>query len=140
MEYYNRSLEISEAIHAGEQALETADRILDELDSARGWGIFDLIGGGLLSGLIKHDHMDKASNLVPRLRSELRTFRREMQDVYIPDGVNTDVGTFWSIADILCDDVLSDAVVLSRISNARRQMEDLREEILCALERLEGMR
>ena len=47
----------------------------------RGWATFDLFGGGLISDLAKHGHLDSAQHNVALLQSQLRRFRTELADV-----------------------------------------------------------
>ena len=61
---YNRNMEIREAIDAGERALRSLREAKSSLDSARGWGIVDIIGGRGLSGLIKHVKIGDAKSSV----------------------------------------------------------------------------
>ena len=42
----NNVIEIKEAIAAGERALSSLYVAQEKLNSARGWGMFDLFGGG----------------------------------------------------------------------------------------------
>ena len=50
--------EIQEALTAGENALQSLYAASEQLDSARNWGIVDLLGGGFFTDLIKHSKMD----------------------------------------------------------------------------------
>ena len=43
--------------------------ILDELGDAEGWATFDLFGGGLISDLAGHGHLDSAQHNVALLQS-----------------------------------------------------------------------
>ena len=52
--------ELQEAISAGNAALSTTQQVLSSLDSAEGWGTWDLFGGGLVADLAKHSHLDEA--------------------------------------------------------------------------------
>lgn len=52
--------EIQEALTAGENALQSLYAASEQLDSARNWGIVDLLGGGFFTDLIKHSKMGKA--------------------------------------------------------------------------------
>ena len=52
MEILDRELE--EAIRASEAALEKLEKAKASLESASGWGIFDIIGGGFISSAVKH--------------------------------------------------------------------------------------
>ncbi|MCI5511825.1 MAG: hypothetical protein MR436_15650 [Eubacterium sp.] len=57
----NNKKEIREAIAAGERALNSLYAAQDKLKSARGWGMIDLFGGGLLTDMVKHSKMNDAS-------------------------------------------------------------------------------
>ena len=56
--------EIQEALTAGENALQSLYAASEQLDSARNWGIVDLLGGGFFTDLIKHSKMGKAENII----------------------------------------------------------------------------
>ena len=55
-----RTREIQEAIAAADVALDHLERARRSLSSASGWGLFDTLGGGFISGLIKHSKMSDA--------------------------------------------------------------------------------
>ena len=61
--------EIKEAISAGYSARSVADRILSELESADGWNTWDMFGGGIITHMAKHSHLDEAQDLVSQLQS-----------------------------------------------------------------------
>ena len=48
------------------------DNALKNLNSAEGWGTWDLLGGGLISDLAKHSHIDDAKNDVANAQNLLR--------------------------------------------------------------------
>lgn len=75
--------ETDQAIQAGQAAHVQAQQALSTLRSAKGWGVYDLLGGGLLSGLIKHSRMDKAEQEIAQLRRALDRFNRELRDVRV---------------------------------------------------------
>lgn len=52
--------EIQEALTAGENALQSLYAASEQLDSARNWGIVDLLGGGFFTDLIKHSKNGKS--------------------------------------------------------------------------------
>ena len=80
-DYASLLRETEEAIGAGQEAHRQARQVLDSLRSARGWGIYDLLGGGMLSGLMKHSRMDSAQQQLESLRQALERFNRELKDV-----------------------------------------------------------
>ena len=46
--------ELLQAIQAGERAIASLRRAEKALGSAKNWGLFDLLGGGLFADLMKH--------------------------------------------------------------------------------------
>ena len=52
--------DVREAREAGLRALDSLEKARGALDSARGWGVFDMLGGGMLSTLVKHSKLDDA--------------------------------------------------------------------------------
>ena len=119
---YNRDKEIREAIIAGERALASLRSAQDRLDSARGWGILDLFGGNLITGLVKHSRISDASRYVDDARRDLASFQSELRDVRDLQGLKIDVGDFLTFADFFWDGFLADIMVQSRINDARQKI------------------
>ena len=73
--------EINEAIRAGEQALDSLREAKSQLNSARNWGIYDMLGGGVISSMIKHSKIDQANEWMDQANRDLRRFAKELRDV-----------------------------------------------------------
>lgn len=129
--------ELEEAISAGQKALSTTDQILSSLDSAEGWGTWDLVGGGLMTDLIKHDHLDTAQNLVEGLQSQLRAFKTELADVTLDGDLQVSIDGFLRFADYFFDGIFSDWMVLDRIHQSQSQVEDTKNQISAVLRQLD---
>lgn len=71
--------EIREAIQAGEAALRSLERAKEKMGSAKNWGIFDMMGGGLFSSLFKHSKIDRASADIEEAKRQLAVFKRELE-------------------------------------------------------------
>ena len=71
---YDIVREKQEAIEAGERALRSLRQAKSDLNSARGWGIYDLLGGGMISTLIKHSRMNHAEDNINQAKWELQKF------------------------------------------------------------------
>ena len=112
-------IEIREAITAGERALSSLYAAQNKLKSARGWGIFDMLGGGLLSDLMKHSRMNDASSYMEAARRDLEIFKRELADVSTSYNLRMDVDGFLTFADFFFDGLIADYLVQTRISQAR---------------------
>lgn len=111
--------EIREAIDAGNAALSTADSILDSLNSAEGWGTWDLVGGGLITDIVKHGHLDDAQAKVEQLQIQLRRFCTELADTQIYADLQVKVDDFLVFADYFFDGLFADWAVLDHISKSK---------------------
>ena len=113
--------ERQEAIIAGERALDSLYEAQNQLRKARNWGIYDILGGGFISSLIKHSKIDNARTCIERAKYDLQCFNRELRDVSYD--ISVDVGDFLTFFDLM-DSFFADLLVQSRISDASRRIED----------------
>ncbi|MBP3311856.1 MAG: hypothetical protein J6L72_06435 [Butyricicoccus sp.] len=135
----SRKKEIREAIAAGRTALNTVGRILSELNSAEGWGTWDMIGGGLLTDLAKHSHLDSAQNQIAQLQEELRRFKTELADVTIHADLQVSIDGFLRFADYFFDNLFTDWMVMDKIGKSKAQIQDTKQQIESVLSRLDAM-
>lgn len=131
--------ELMEAISAGCAALSTTDQILSSLESAEGWGTWDLLGGGLMADFAKHSRLDEAQSAIERLQSQLRRFKTELADVRIDADLQVNVDGFLRFADFFFDGLFADWAVMDRISQSQSQVQDTRNQISGVLSRLDDM-
>ena len=115
--------EIREAIQAADSALFHLRNAQQKLRSARNWGIYDLLGGGFFSTLIKHSKMDRARDEVEAARNAVCRFSRELSDVAGSARFEMDTDDFLAFADYFFDGFLADYMVQSRIGRAREQID-----------------
>ena len=123
MSDYMLEKEIDEAIASGEAALFSLKEAQNKLNSARNWRIFDMLGGGLISDIIKHSKMNDASAYLEEAKRDLLVFQRELQDVQGTVDLKVDVSEFLTFADFFFDGFIMDYVVQTKIAEARRQIE-----------------
>ena len=131
--------EIAEAAQAGCDAQQAADAILQELDDVASMGVWDLLGGGLLVTMAKHDHLDAAQNLVEQLQIKLRNFKTELADVSIGVNLQMQVDGFLYFADYFFDGIFADLAVQNHIEEQQRQIHQLKQQIDVVLGTLETM-
>ena len=127
--------EIDEAIRAGERALDSLREAKEQLNSARYWGIYDMIGGGLISSMIKHSKIDRANEWMDQANRDLRCFAKELRDVD-SDDLQIDTGSLVSMLDIFCDNFFSDIMVQKKINDSRARIDALSDRIEDALQAL----
>lgn len=125
--------ELQEAINAGNRALRSLYAAKEKLSSARNWGIFDMLGGGLISDLVKHSKMNDAASLMEDAKHDLAIFQKELGDIHSTPNLQMEIGNFLNFADYFFDGLVADYLVQSKISEARDQVNDaisLVEQIL----------
>ncbi len=135
---YDFEKERTEAIDAGNRALASLRQAQDNLQRAKDWGVFDMLGGGMVSSLIKRSKMDAAKQNMEQAKFDLQNFSRELQDVNMACNLNIETGDFLSFADWFFDNFFVDWMVQSRIKNAMSQVtEAIRqvENVLAQLQR-----
>jgi hypothetical protein len=110
--------ELKEAIKAGNRVLAGLDGVVDSLRSARNWGTFDILGGGLIATAVKHSRIDRARESVHRVQQSMRVFQRELGDVDSRTDIEIDIGSFATFADYFFDGLIVDWVVQSRIGRS----------------------
>lgn len=131
--------ELREAIFAGNNALSVADRVRKELEEAESWSTFDILGGGIIAGAIKHEHMDNAQEEVENLQLMLRRFKTELADVNVQVGIQIRMDDFMRFADHFFDGLFVDWAVAEQIKTAQNELEGAYERIGQLMERLEAM-
>ena len=115
--------EVFEAIAAGERALQCLYSAQKELNSAENWGFADMLGGGLVTTMIKRSKMNNAVSHMEDAKNSLRAFQRELRDVTIYADLNLNADGFLGFADYFFDGILADYLVQSRIGEAQNQVE-----------------
>ena len=133
---YDYEKERQEAIAAGNKALSSLRQAKAELSSARSWGIIDILGGGLVTDLIKHSKMNKAQNCMEQAKRDLQSFSKELSDVSSNIDLGFNTGDLLSFADYVFDGMLTDLLMQNRINDARAKVDDAISRIESILARL----
>ena len=120
-----RRIEVQEAIRAADHALSCLTKAGDYLRSARNWGIFDMLGGGMLATFVKRSKMNDASECMLEAKRALAAFRKELNDVdsRYPLAVDEPESGFWTFADYFFDGLLADFVAQDQIARAWNQVD-----------------
>jgi hypothetical protein len=116
----NLEVELEEALRAGARALRSLGAVARSLDSARSWGTWDMLGGGLIATYMKHEKMGKAQSGMVAARNALQAFDHELQDVDRMVDRDIELDGLTSFADYFFDGLLIDWVVQSKINKGRK--------------------
>ena len=117
--------EIKEAVYAGERAYTQVGKIQKTLQSAANWGTLDMVGGGILSTVVKRNKMREAQDQIHDFQHTLRKFSRELKDVDMDIIIDLAIDDFLGFADWFFDGLLVDWMVQSKINKARDQIDSL---------------
>ncbi|MBE5800189.1 MAG: hypothetical protein E7321_09625 [Clostridiales bacterium] len=129
--------ELLQAIHAGERAIASLSRAEKALGSAKNWGLFDLLGGGLFADLMKHGKMKDASRALEDARRDLRIFESELRDVDVSSGLGIETGDFLTFADFFFDGVVADYLMHTRIAESREKVGEAIDRVTYLLATLQ---
>lgn len=121
--------ELNEAIEAGERCLESLNSMAKSLQSAASWGTWDMLGGGLISDMAKHSHIDDANAMARQTQNLLRRFRTELSDVHINADIDVKISDFAKFADFFFDGLFADWFVQDKIRDSQRRVENARTQV-----------
>ncbi|NBI27490.1 hypothetical protein [Chengkuizengella marina] len=121
--------ELEEAIHAGNNAKNNLNTMIEALRSAKNWGTYDMIGGGLISTAAKHSKIDKANQYAHQVQKSLRLFKNELLDVKMDHHLNLQIHSFEKFADYFFDGLIFDWIVQSKINNSLNNVMKISRQV-----------
>lgn len=107
-------------------AQEDIDIALNALKKAKRWGIFDTIGGRLLSSVIKRSKMRDVEAHVARIHNTLAALDHELAKVDF-SGFDQSIGRV--AIDLYFDNIITDFRVLGEIDKAQHELELLQARL-----------
>ena len=121
------------------QILPLIDEAESKFKGARNWGIFDILGGGFFTDLIKHSKLDSASTIMNKINSLLQTLQRELKEVVFPADFSMNTLSFACFADFLFDGFLADIYMQSKIMKSLEMIRELRSKLLTLRDKLDEL-
>lgn len=116
--------ELNEADREGQYLLDALERAEKALSSAGNWGVYDMMGGGMISTHIKRSRMDDAQVAIMDAGRRLRRFQKELEDVKMAVNTELHLGGLLSFADYFFDNLFVDWMVQDKIRKAESQVKD----------------
>ncbi|MFD1446514.1 hypothetical protein [Oceanobacillus profundus] len=130
-------IELNEAIEAGYNVKDALNNAMSSLESAEGWGTFDMFGGGMISSMVKHDHIDKATNHIHQAQTRMRNFQKELLDIDEVTNLQIDISGMLKFADFFFDGLIVDWMVQGRIQDSLQQARDQHASVVSVIRKLE---
>lgn len=132
--------ELKEAIEAGEAVLRSLSETLSSLESAKSWGVFDMVGGGFVSDIAKHSHLDQARDHGSRTQRLMNRFKTELTDVKVNTNIQIEMDGFTKFADFFFDGFLMDFLVQSKINDSYDEVASVKRQVSQVLSKLSSMK
>jgi hypothetical protein len=101
--------------------------------------MWDMLGGGLISDLAKHSHIDNAKYEAEQAQKLLRRFRSELADIRISDDIHIETGGFAKFADFFFDGLIADWFMQSKIQNSHESVSQVRSQVRSVLNKLSSL-
>ena len=115
----SRQTEIDEAMEACKRLINSLGSAKEGLSSAKGWGMLDILGGGLVTSMVKHDHIARASGYIKDASEKAKLLVRELSDLRLYlDIEKMEIDAFSKTFDTFFDNIFSDFTIQDQIDKA----------------------
>lgn len=120
------------------EILDTISHIKSKLAMAKGLGLWDIFGGGMLASIMKRSKIDDIKLELDNLKYQLRNLRNVFNDNSIlRDDIDIEITDFDIVFDVFFDNIFTDLTVqrqLNQINDNILNLEDKITELLRELE------
>ena len=106
------------------QARRLLQQAYEQAQSARNWGIYDMLGGGVVSSIVKHNRIDSAQTYLNQAQPILQRLGALMQQQGLTNGLADNAADgFTKVIDIGFDNIFTDLFVQGKISDMKSSIE-----------------
>lgn len=117
--------ELDEACAAGSRVERALSNAIDALEEAANWGTWDIFGGGgTITDLVKHQHIDEAEDYLHQAQTSMRLFQKELLDVQETELFEINISRMLKFADFFFDGFIADFMVQGKINQSLEQTQD----------------
>lgn len=120
--------ELQEAERAACDLYDFSNVILQTLGSAKNWGLYDMVGGGMIATAVKRDKMATARDQINTLNHKIENYCKELKDVNIEEITHVDLESL-NFLDYFLNSIFVDWAVQENINDAIQKIEILKVQI-----------
>lgn len=124
-----RGKELQEARDAAQKGLRALEDLRNSLDSAAGWGTWDMLGGGMISTALKHSKIDEAKGQAIKAQRYLEHLSRELAEVQLNSDLRIELDGLLTFADFFFDGLIVDWMVQSKINEAKDRVRRIMSRV-----------
>lgn len=124
----DNTLQINQALTLTDQLITCLDDAERQLSSARNWGFLDILGGGLITDLIKHSKLQNAKNSMEHVNYIMQQLQQVLGSISIPGDYRMQIGGFATFADFFFDSGIVDIYMTAKIMNSLNEVRKLKEK------------
>lgn len=121
--------EIKEALIASNKVISASRNAMIELGEAKDYGVWDMMGGGLLATMAKRERMDKAQQSINNMKYAIKQFSSELEDIDERMDVEIDIASYMSVTDYLFDNFFVDMMVQDKINDSMNQVKRVTSKV-----------
>lgn len=134
-------LETKEAARAASKVKNSADEVINQLNSAEDWATYDVFTkGGIFSHMAKYEHIDNAQSEINRLAIQLKEMRKELSDVNLLDNLEiTNIDSATRAFDFWFDNIFTDLNIRDKIRNDIEKLMKLCSQVDGIIEGLQNI-
>ena len=132
--------QVNQAINLTNQLISELDQAERQLSSARNWGFFDVLGGGLITDLIKHSKLNNAKISMERVNYLLQELRRVLGGISMPGDYSMNVSGLETFADFFFDSGIVDVYMTAKIMSSLNEVRNLKNRCYELRTRLSSVR
>ena len=132
--------QVNQALILTDQLIAELDQAERQLTSARNWGFLDVLGGGLITDLIKHSKLNNAKSSMDRVNYLLQELRRALGGISMAGDYSMNVSGFETFADFFFDSGIVDVYMTAKIMSSLNEVRNLKNRCYELRSRLSSIR
>ena len=132
--------QVNQALNLTNQLIAELDQAERQLSSARNWGFLDVLGGGLITDLIKHSKLNNAKSSMDRVNYLLQELRRALGGISMAGDYSMNVGGFETFADFFFDSGIVDVYMTAKIMSSLNEVRNLKNRCYELRDKLNNIR
>ena len=132
--------QVNQALNLTNQLIGELEQAERQLSSARNWGFLDVLGGGLITDLIKHSKLNNAKASMDRVQYLLQELKRVLGGISMPGDYSMNVGTFATMSDFFFDSGIVDVYMTAKIMSSLNEVRNLKNRCYELRARLSNIR